>query len=89
MEANTLFVVYRRHDGAEPGERVEGSVRSLGTAMQMLTGVWQIKSEQDGKGAFEEVCEVIEPADQLLVIDMTNQSFLSWPDTGSFPPPSS
>jgi hypothetical protein len=89
MEGNSLFIVYRAKNGYEVPQGFEDAIRSLGTVIHMMPGVWHANTEVDGAAAFEELRAAIEPSDQLLVIDMTDNSFQSWPDKGPFPPATS
>lgn len=85
MEANNLFILHRPNQADGSPERVRDSVAALGTVVELIHGVWLVKSEQRGTEAFEELRQTLGHGDELIVIDATNDNYACWPERRGFP----
>jgi hypothetical protein len=82
MEANGVFVIYRRPGPKEDDEaaRFGGFVRDLGSVTPIAPGVWYVRSDRPGADIFPGLVRSTRPGSNLVVIDMTNDSYLTWPE---------
>jgi hypothetical protein len=67
--ANNLFVSFDVQDVSREASLILSAIEELGQAVRVFSNVWYVRSDLSSAEAARRVWDVMQPADQLIVID--------------------
>ena len=67
--SNNLFVSFDVHDTSREAPLILSAIEELGHAVRVFSNVWYVRSDLTAPEAARRVWDIMQPADQLLVID--------------------
>jgi hypothetical protein len=67
--ANNLFVSFDVQDASREASLILSAIEELGQAVRVFNNVWYVRSNLSSAEAARRVWDVMQPADQLMVID--------------------
>jgi hypothetical protein len=76
--ANNLFVSFDLRDVSREASIVLAAIEELGQAVRIFGNVWYVRSALSAAEAARRVWDIMQPADQLLVIDASQEEAASF-----------
>jgi hypothetical protein len=67
--ANNLFVTFDVQDASREASLILSAIEELGQAVRVFNNVWYVRTNLSAAEAARRVWDVMQPADQLMVID--------------------
>jgi hypothetical protein len=70
--ANNLFVTFDVQDASREASLILSAIEELGESMRVFSNVWYVRSNLSAAEAARRVWDVMQPKDQLMVVDTGN-----------------